>query len=105
VQYVLKAALGQAQCPFVFEKSGVIVTSQNQAVDFKGHLVGIGLFGQVALLYRHANRAVQGGHPGLHRTGQGVAHRARAVVKLHGAADENATGLNFDGDALHPVIK
>jgi hypothetical protein len=37
--------------------------------------------------------------------GQCVAHRPRAVVKLHRTADEYTTGLDFYGNALHPVVK
>ena len=53
------------------------------------------------LLNRTANRV----EPHLHRTGQGVAHGAWAVVELHGTADVDAARIDFHRGALHPVVK
>ena len=78
---------------------------QDQAVDLEHDLVRVGIGPQVAADLGLHDGAEQRLQPGLHRAGQGIAHRAGPVIKLDGAAYEDSAGLNFHRHALHPVAK
>ena len=78
---------------------------QNQAVDLKGNLAGVGLLAELTLGLRQLDGAAQGGLPGGHRRGQRVAHRAAAVVKFNRAADVDAARIDLGRGLHHPVVK
>jgi hypothetical protein len=70
-----------------FQKTGFVVQGQDQAVDFKTHLGGIGFFGQMLLVAGLHHGSVHRGQPGFDGTGQGIPHWAGTVVKFCSAAD------------------
>ena len=88
-----------------FQKAGFVVQGQNETVDFKGHLLLIGVGLEVALFFGQHHGTVHGHQPGFDGAGQRIAHGAWAVIELDRATDVNAPGLNFNAGALHPVGK
>jgi hypothetical protein len=87
------------------QETGFVMQRQDQAVDFKGHLVLVGVGAQVAGLLGLHHGAVHGRQPGAHRARERIAHRARPVVEFHGAADVEAARIDFERGALHPVVE
>jgi len=79
--------------------------TQNQAVNLEGDLPLVGVGSQMLFLPGQHDGAVERAEPGLHRSGQRVAHRSRSVVKLDRTADEDAARLQFERHPLHPVGK
>ena len=74
-------------------------------MDLEQHLLFMDVGAQVAFFLAGGQCALHGRVPCVDRTGQRVAHRAGAVVKLHRTADVDAPRVDLDRSALHPVGK
>jgi len=68
---------------------------QDQAMDLKGDLVGVGLLAELALGLSQFDSAAQSGLPSGHRRSQGIAHRAAAVIELDRATDVDAARIDL----------
>src|ERR1035438_9655467 len=89
----------------VAQEPGIVMDGENEAVDFEKQLPDVGIGAQMALANGGADRALERAPPCLHHGHEGVAHRARPVVELDGAADVDAARIDLDGDALEPAIE
>jgi hypothetical protein len=88
-----------------FQKTGFVMQGQNQAVNFKAHLGGVGFFGQMLLVSGLHHGTVNSGQPGFDGTGQGVSDGSWSIVKFSSAADVQTPRVDFCAGSLHPVMK
>ena len=78
---------------------------QNQTMNFKSDLMGIGHAAELTLVLGQLDGPAQSGLPSGHRRGQRIAHRAAAVVKFNRATDVDAARIDLGRRLHHPLVK